>query len=346
MSRPVRAMVMAAGAGTRLRPLTRGVPKPMIPVADRPVLEYSLLNLKRHGITDIVLNLHAFPEQIKTYFGDGSRFGLRLQYSHEPELLGTAGGVKNVESFLNGGTFLIMSGDGLTDVNLTRLLAFHRQKRALATMALAPVDTRFEYGVTLTAASGRITRFVEKPGWGDVFSNTVNTGIYVFEPAIFKYIPKGRMYDFGKQVWPDLLKRRAPIFAWKTDAYWCDIGSLTEYRRAQGDVLAKRSRFRPHVPERRRGIWAPRSMSLQGLRLEGPCLIGEDCRIARGVRLGPGTVLGRGVRIEAGAELQHCIVWDHAYIGKNVFLADTIVTQHATVTASGSTLHGGIVMKK
>jgi mannose-1-phosphate guanylyltransferase/phosphomannomutase len=336
---------MAAGAGTRLRPLTHQVPKPMVPIADRPVLEYTLLNLKRHGITEIVMNLHAYPEQIKNYFGDGSRLGLTLSYSYEPILRGTAGGVKKVESFLNRGTFLIMSGDGLTDINLTQLLAFHRVRRSMATMAVSAVDVRFEYGVTLTNATGRITRFVEKPSWGDVFSNQVNSGVYVFEPSIFSFIPKNREYDFGKQVWPDLLKRRKPIYAWKTSAYWCDVGSLGEYRRAQLDLLGKKSLFRPALTERRPGIWAPKSLTLKGIKVQSPCLIGENCRIAPGVIIGAGTVIESGVRLDSGVELTRSVIWSGSHIKRDIHLADVIVARGVTVSASGTFLNGAVIMK-
>jgi len=342
---PIRAMVMAAGAGTRLRPLTHQVPKPMVPIADRPVLEYTLLNLKRHGITEIILNLHAYPEQIQSYFGDGSRLGLRLSYSHEPELLGTAGGVKKVETFLNQGTFLVMSGDGLTDINLTELIAFHKKRRSIATMAVAAVDTRFDYGVTLKKSTGRITRFVEKPTWGDIFSNEVNSGVYVFEPKLFSFIPKNKVYDFGKQVWPTLLKRAQPIFAWKTSAYWCDVGNLNEYRHAEQDFLEKKLYFRPLLTEHKPGIWAPKTMSLEGIQLRAPCLIGEGCTIAPGVMVGPGTVIGKRVTIEAGSVLEQSAIWDNVYLGENSHLAGCIVTSGVRFTSSGSNLNGAIIMK-
>jgi NDP-sugar pyrophosphorylase family protein len=343
--RSIRAMVMAAGAGTRLRPLTDDVPKPMVPIANRPVLEYTLLNLKRHGITDIILNLHSYPEQIRNYFGDGARFGLHLEYSHEPKLRGTAGGVKKAESFLNQGTFIVMSGDGLTDANLTQLIAFHRARRALATMAVVPVDARFDYGITLTTPAGRITRFVEKPSWGEIFSNQVNSGIYVFEPAIFSFIPKNRVYDFGKQVWPELLRRRKPIFAWKTAAYWCDVGNLQEYRRAQKEFLEKKLYFRPLLPEIKQGIWAPKHFSLKGIRLKAPCLIGEGARIAPGVTIGRGTVIGPGVHIEQGARLENTVVWKNARIGKNITLENCIVTQDVRLSAEKCLFNGAIIME-
>jgi len=236
-------MVMAAGAGTRLHPLTITVPKPMVPIANRPVLEYTIENLKRHGITELVLNLHNHPELIKKHFGTGFAWGVKIHYSYEPTLLGTAGGVKNVESFLKRGTFLVMSGDGLSDVNLTALLAFHRRRKAVGTMALKPMDMRLEYGVTLTDANGRIQKFVEKPLWSDVFFNTVNSGIYVFEPSVLAQIPAGKTYDFGHDLWPKLLKRRARIYGQEIGDYWCDVGNLSEYRRAQKDVLEGKIRI-------------------------------------------------------------------------------------------------------
>jgi NDP-sugar pyrophosphorylase family protein len=338
-------MVMAAGAGTRLRPLTNEVPKPMVPIANRPVLEYTLLNLKRHGITDIILNLHSYPAQIKNYFGNGSRWGLRLEYSHEPELMGTAGGVKKAEAFLNKGTFLVMSGDGLTDTDLTTLVAFHRARRSIASMAIAPVESRFDYGITLTKPDGRITRFVEKPSWGEIFSNQVNSGIYVFEPEIFSFIPKNRSYDFGKQVWPLLLKRKKPIFAWKTSAYWCDVGNLNEYRRAQKEFLEKKLYFRPELPEIKPGVWAPKTMSLQGITFQAPCLIGENVRIDSGVTIGAGTVIGSGSHIESGARLEQTVLWKNVRIGKNLALQDCIVTQDVRLSTKNCILDGAIIMK-
>ena len=201
-------MLLAAGAGTRLRPLTYQIPKPLIPVVNRPVIHFVLDNLARHGIKEIMINLFAHADQIRSYCGDGSQWGLKLHYSQEPSLLGTAGGVKRVESFFKGAPFLVMSGDGLSDIDLSAMIAFHKKKRAFGTIAVKKVDSRFEYGITLLKPSGRITQFVEKPSWGEIFSNTANTGIYLFEPEVLKYIPKGKTYDFGHELWPKLLKPR------------------------------------------------------------------------------------------------------------------------------------------
>ena len=342
--KPIRAMIMAAGAGTRLHPLTASVPKPMVPIANRPVLEYALENLRRHGITEIVLNLHSHPDMIRRHFGDGKRWGINIQYSYEPKLLGTAGGVKNVETFLNGGTFIVMSGDGLTDINLTKLLAFHHARRAMGTMALKPVDVRFDYGVAMTNPQGRITRFIEKPHWSDVFSNHVNTGIYVFEPSALAQIPSGKVFDFGHQLWPKLLKQRAPIYAKVIDSYWCDVGNLNEYRRAQKDLLDGEIRYplsghqiRPRVRVNEGAVID------QSVVLEAPCLIGKNCRIGRGSRIGAYTVIGDGARIGKHATLRHSTLWNNVRVGDGVKLENCVIGHGAQVSENISVYEGAIV---
>ncbi len=199
-------MILAAGVGTRLRPLTYETPKPMVPIANRPVLDHVLSRLAEHGVKEACLNVWSFPEQIRKFCGDGKRWGIKLSYSYEKKLLGTAGAVKKVQRFLGDGPFFVLSGDGLHDVDLSALWRFHRKRRSVATMVTKSVDARFEYGVALAAKNGRIKGFLEKPSWGRFFSSTVNTGIYLFEPEVFRFIPPRRFYDFGHQVWPSLLK--------------------------------------------------------------------------------------------------------------------------------------------
>jgi mannose-1-phosphate guanylyltransferase/phosphomannomutase len=344
MNNNIRAMVMAAGAGTRLRPLTFTVPKPMVPVANRPVLEYTLENLRRHGIVDVVLNLHSYPQLIRDHFKDGSSWGMNISYSYEPALLGTAGGVKKMESFLNKGTFLVMSGDGLTDVNLTELLHFHKQRGSKATMGLKPVEARFDYGVTLTDRRGKITRFFEKPKWSDVFSNQVNTGIYVFEPEIFTQIPKGKMYDFGHELWPKLLQKRWPIFGFPVKDYWCDVGNLAEYRRGQQDLLDGHVRF--HLPGRvlRPGVRIDDGTLLsKGVKLESPVLIGRDGRIGAGTFIGGHTVIGHRARIGKKVILRNCILWDDVKVADHVTLDNCIIGSKAQVTESISVYEGALM---
>ena len=330
----IRAMVMAAGAGTRLRPLTNDLPKPMVPIANRPVLEYTVENLRRHGITDIIFNLHSYPELIRDHFGDGSRFGVSISYSHEPKLLGTAGGVKKVEWFLKDNTFLVLSGDGLTTVNVTRLLRFHREKRSVATMGLKAVDTRFDYGVTLTQKNGRIKRFIEKPLWGDVFSSEVNSGIYVFEPSIFKAIPPGAVYDFGKQVWPKLLKSGAAIYGFPFTEYWCDVGNVSEYRRAQCDFLDGTVGLPPPGKRLRPGIWVEEGAHIDAqAKLAAPCLIGRHARIEAGAFIGPHSVIGPGAKVMRKASVKNSTLWADAQVGHSAALENTILAAGAQVPA-------------
>lgn len=329
----IKAMILAAGAGTRLRPLTYETPKPMVPVVNRPVIHHVLDNLLRHGIREVMVNLHAHAEQVRGYCGDGSRWGLRLRYSLEPRLLGTAGAIKKVADFFKDGPFFVMSGDGLSDIDLSGMLKFHRKRKALATMAVKAVDARFEYGVTLTDASERIKGFLEKPSWGDVFSNKVNTGIYLFEPEVLRHIPKGRFYDFGKELWPKLLKLKKPIFAYETRGYWCDVGNLSEYRKCQKDVLEGRVRI--NIPGRqiRKGIWAEEESRISPKAvLRPPCLIGKGCAISAGAEIGPYTVVGDGARISPKAVLKDCTLFENAAIGRNVHLSNCILGPHGTVT--------------
>ncbi len=340
----VRAMVMAAGAGTRLHPLTASVPKPMVPIANRPVLEYTIENLRRHGVTEMILNLHSHPELIRNHFKNGEAWGVRIQYSQEPELLGTAGGVRNVASFLKGNTFFVMSGDGLTDINLTRMLDFHKSQKALATIALKAVDTRFEYGVTLTNQKGRITRFIEKPLWSDFFSNAVNTGIYLLEPRVLAKIPSGTPYDFGSQLWPKLLKERARLFGHRTDAYWCDVGNLREYRRAQKDVLDGKVRlpFSGQLIQPR--VWVDEGTVIdRSVKIDPPCLIGRNCRIEKGAHIGAYTVIGHHARIGRRTRLSNCILWNNVRVAQRVNLENCIIGHGARVSENISVYEGAVI---
>ena len=323
---PLKAMVLAAGAGTRLRPLTYETPKPMVPIVNRPVVHHVLDNLVRHGIRDVVMNLYAQPEQLRGYCGNGAHWSLNIRYSHEPQLMGTAGAIKRVEPLLRDGPFIVMSGDGLSDVDITALYAYHRQKRSLATMAVKAIDSRFDYGVTLADGGGKITGFMEKPSWGDVFSNKVNTGIYLFEPEIFKHIPANRPCDFGKELWPRLLKLRKPIFAWEWKGYWCDVGNLPEYRRAQVDSLDGRVGINIPGHQRRKGIWIDDACRIHPeATLKAPCVIGKGSTIEAGCVIGPYTVIGERARISPKAVLKNCILFRNVFVARNVHLSNCII---------------------
>lgn len=339
----MKAFVMSAGIGTRLRPLTYVVPKPMISVANKPVLEHTLELLKSHRIKDVVINLHFKPEIIEEYFKSGSGKGVKITYSREQKLMGTAGGVKKMESVLKDGTFLIMSGDGLTNVDLTELIKFHRKKKGIATIVLQSIDTRLEYGLAAVGKTGIIDRFIEKPSWGEVFSGTntgVNTGIYVFEPEVFKYMPRGREFDFAKELFPALMKNKKKIFAFFTDAYWCDIGNLSKYRQCQKDVLEGRAKVNIEG-KFRRGAYIGNGCDIDAsVSFSGPAIIGNKCRIKADVEIGGCSVLGNNLFVDEGAVVNDCIIWDNVYIGKGVRIENCIIGKNARVIESISVSDG------
>src|SRR5947209_701855 len=233
----MKAVVMAGGEGSRLRPLTVHRPKPLVPVVNKPVMQHIVELLKRHGITEIVVTLHYLAEEIESYFGDGSDFGVSLRYTVEDTPLGTAGSVKKAHDLLRDDTFLIISGDALTDINLTEFIRLHREREAEASICLVRVENPLEYGVVITDEEDRIRRFLEKPEWSEVFSDTVNTGIYCIEPSVLETMKAETIYDWSGDIFPRMLKERKGLYGFQVSGYWCDIGSLSAYRQAQIDVL-------------------------------------------------------------------------------------------------------------
>ena len=245
---------MAGGEGTRLRPLTSNAPKPMLPVANRPMMEHVVNLLKRHGFDEIVVTVAFMANAIKNYFGDGSEFGVTITYANEPTPLGTAGSVRNAADQLDE-RFLVISGDVITDIDLTKLVQFHDEREAVATIGLIRVPNPLEFGIVITRDDGTIDRFLEKPTWGQVFSDTINTGIYVLEPSIFDVIPPERAVDFSGEVFPRLLADGRPLYGAVAEGYWEDVGTLEAYLRAHKDVLDERVALDIpgfHVSE---GVW-------------------------------------------------------------------------------------------
>ncbi len=269
----MKAVVMAGGEGSRLRPLTVRRPKPMVPIVNRPVMEHILLLLKRHGITEVVLTVQYLARIIQDYFGDGSALGMRLHYSVEDVPLGTAGSVKLAEHLLDE-TFLVISGDALTDFDLTKIVEYHRAKHAVATLTLKSVPDPLEYGVVVTDATGHIQRFLEKPSWSEVISDTINTGIYVLEPEVLQRCPTGQSFDFGQDVFPALLADGKPIYGCVMETgYWTDVGTIQEYSRACFDVLEGKVQVELPEQSERPGIWCGPGVEIAAnARLTGPGL--------------------------------------------------------------------------
>lgn len=352
----MKAVIMAGGEGSRLRPLTCDRPKPMVPVMNRPLMEYSVELLQKHGFCEIAVTLQYLPEQIKNHFGDGSRFGVKLHYFVEEEPLGTAGSVKNAAEMLDE-TFIVISGDALTDFDLTEALHFHRIRGAAATLVLKSVENPLEYGVVMIDPGGRINRFLEKPGWGEVFSDTVNTGIYILEPEVLSLIETGRMFDFSKDLFPRLLENKEPLFGAVLDGFWCDIGDLQEYLRAHREILTGGVRVQLKGFEGEKGIWMEGDTDIHSRALlQGPLYIGAGCHIGAGVRISDGTVLGANTRVEGRASVKRGLTWEGACIGRSAALRGGILcggvrlgsraaVYEESVVGDGSVIHEGAVIK-
>jgi NDP-sugar pyrophosphorylase family protein len=315
-------MILAGGMSTRLYPLTRSVPKPLVPVAGEPMTAHVLRWLKSFGYDEIAINVHYLADSIRATFGDGSAFGVKLTYLDEPQLMGSAGSLKSLEHFFNDGPFVVVGCDDLTDANLESLVNFHHKRNALATIGLVEAQEVDQYGVVITADDGRIVEFQEKPPKGTERSKLVNTGIYVFDPKIFSYIPADTFYDFGKQVFPTLREADADFFGFRlTGAYWCDIGTPSEYIRATRDVLAGRVHLRG---TRTRGI-ADDAVLGNDVRIEGDVRVGAGVVLGARARIIGPSVIGDRVVIGDDAVLERAILWDGARIGARARVSDAVV---------------------
>ncbi|MFI5385980.1 MAG: sugar phosphate nucleotidyltransferase [Fimbriimonadales bacterium] len=328
----IKAVVMAGGEGSRLRPVTTNRPKPLVPVCNKPIMEHILTLLKRHGITEVVATLHYLADEVQTHFGDGSDFDVDLTYSIEDTPLGTAGSVKNAEDRLKDGTFLIISGDALTDCDLTKAIAFHKAKKSVATLILARVSTPLEFGVVITAEDGRVERFLEKPGWSEVFSDTVNTGMYILEPEILDYMEPGKPYDWSGDIFPRLLEEGKRMYGYVMGEYWADVGSLTQYREAQEHLLSGEIDLPLSGETNSYEVWLGPNCSIdETAELVSPVFIGRNCKIKKGAKIGPFTVLGDNAIVEEDAQVERSVVWDSAYIGAGTKVASAIVCSRVTI---------------
>ncbi len=313
----MRAMVLAAGLGTRLRPITYAMPKPMVPVLNRPVMEHIVRLLARNGFGRAIANLHWFPETIGSHFGNGSEFGLELSYSHEERLLGTSGGVRNAADFL-GDSFLVISGDALTDIDLGAMRAFHESHDGVATLATKRVTDTSQFGVAITGSDGRIQGFQEKPEPAEALSDLANCGIYMFRSEIFDFFPEpgsskaagpddpAGFADWAMDVFPALMENDVAFYSHEIDAYWNDIGNLDEMRQGNFDALNGAVKIEPGAPEVAAGI---RSASPLGdAEVEGPVLIGSEVEFGAGVRIQGPAIVGDGCRLGDGSWVRDSIL--------------------------------------
>jgi mannose-1-phosphate guanylyltransferase/phosphomannomutase len=341
----MKAVVMAGGEGSRLRPLTINRPKPMVPIANRPVMGHIIELLKRHNINEMVATLQYRAGDVQNYFGDGSNVGITMHYSVEPHPLGTAGSVKFAERYFSRDEpFLVISGDALTDVNLSEIVAFHKRVGAAVTITLYRVPNPLEYGVIIVDGAGRIERFLEKPSWGEVISDTVNTGIYVISPEVFDDIEPGVSFDFSKDLFPLLMKRGAPLYGFIANGYWCDVGNIAEYIRATGDLLSGKVNLGEPGKPIREGIFVEEDVNVApDAQLFGPIFLGQGVQIKGGVVIHGPTVFHPFTIVDDRAHIDRSIVWRNTYIGEGVELRGAIIGQQCNLKSKTVVFEGAVL---
>ncbi len=339
----MKAVVMAGGEGSRLRPLTLGRPKPMVPIVNQPVMAHIIDLLKKHGITDIVVTLQYRAEDIQDHFGDGKNYGVSIRYTVEEVPLGTAGSVKLAEEMLDE-TFIVISGDALTDFDLGAIIKYHNDRQAMATLTLTRVANPLEYGVVILDDDGHVRQFQEKPSWGEVFSDTVNTGIYVIDPRIFQYMDKNVVYDWSQQIFPQMLERGDPIFGYVADGYWSDVGSLNDYMRSNADMLERKVKI--DMPGKHLGgnIWVEDDVEIApDAQLYGPIYLGPGVKVKGGAIIRGPTVIRDFTIVDNRATIDRSIVWRNSYIGERAELRGSIVSRQCNIKGRAMLFEGVVL---
>ena len=340
----MKAVVMAGGEGTRLRPMTASMPKPLLPIVNKPIMEHVLRLLAKHGFSETIVTVQFLASLVRNYFGDGEDLGMVLHYATEESPLGTAGSVKNAEAQLRDDTFLVISGDALTDFDLTDLVKFHKDKGALVTVCLTRVADPLEFGITIVDEDHRVQRFLEKPTWGQVFSDTVNTGIYVMEPEVLDHVAKGESVDWSADVFPALIDQGLPVFGYVAEGYWEDVGTHESYMRAQADVLSGNVDVELDAFEVSPGVWVAEGADIHPEAvLRGPLYIGDYAKVESGAELREFTVLGSNVIVKSGAFLHRAIVHDNVFIGPQTNLRACVIGKNTDVMR-GARIEEGVVI--
>jgi NDP-sugar pyrophosphorylase family protein len=340
----LQAVILAGGLGTRLRPLTLGRPKPVVPLLNVPFLCYQLGLLGAHGVRDVILSVSHRPEVIRATMAEEDLGDVHLREVVEVEPLGTAGGVRNAADLVSG-RVVVLNGDVLTDVDLSAMLAAHEARGAAATIYLTPVENPTAYGLVELEPDGRVRRFLEKPGWEEVTTNTINAGVYVLERELLELIPKGEPHSIEREFFPLLLERGEPFYGYVSEGYWLDIGTPAKYLEAQQDLLV--GRLRAHVEpagrDPRHGWIDPTAQVAPSARLRGPVAIGPSCRVEADAVVGPGSVLGAGCRVGAGAEIEGAVLWEDVEVGAAARLAGCLVGRGVVIGAHARVAAGAVL---
>ncbi len=319
----MKAMILAAGFGTRLKPLTQTVPKPMVPVLNRPLLERTIELLRLANIQDIAVNVHHLPEQVMAHFGDGSKFGVNLHFSREETILGTAGGIKAAQRFLDGGAFLVINSDIIVDIDLNRVLAFHRERGSCLTLVVRADDSPKKYDPIEIQPDGRIARFLgvsaTNVSGGDT-RRVMFTGIQIMGPEIFSRIPAGKFYGTTEDVFPEMIEQGLPVFGYLHKDYWIDMGNREQYLKVHKDAL-----------DGKVGLKTKPTKNSEGVSFAPPVLIGDGCHIEPGARIGPYAVLGNGCRVEKNSIVENSVLWDGVAVGSDCTVRRSILGRSVTL---------------
>jgi len=352
----MKAVILAGGQGSRLRPLTEKIPKPMVRLLGIPIMEHIVRHLAASGVEEVISTLHYRPRAIQDHFVDGAEFGVRMRYTLEKKPLGTAGSVRLGKKYLDE-TFLVIAGDALVDFDFTAFLEFHRRKKAKVSLCLTRVPEPGEFGIVITDKDGKVQRFLEKPGPAEVFSDTINTGIYLIEPEVLNHVPARRPFDFANDLFPSLMEKNIPIYGYVADGYWSDIGSLDQLRQAHWDFLDGKVRLPIDGTRIREQVWVGKDVKIaSGEDISAPCWIGDNAQLRRGARIGPYSVLGQNVEVDCFASVNRSIVMRNCYIGERTSLRNVIAApknlieaecelEDAAVLGSGCHLGRHVIVK-
>ena len=341
----MKAVIMAGGEGSRLRPLTIRRPKPMVPVVDRPAIVHIIELLKKHGITEVVITLQYLATVIQEYLGDGTQYGIKIHYTVEESPLGTAGSVRQGIEWLDD-TFMVISGDALTDFDLSAAVKYHKQKKAMATLVLKRMPNPLEYGVVIIEDDGRVRQFQEKPSWGEVFSDTVNTGIYILEPKLFDYYEAGQVFDFSNNLFPILLEKGDPMYGYVADGYWCDVGSIPDYMTASADYLEGQVSV-PRLGkemEKGSGIWAEEEVEIaRDASITGPIFLGRGVKVKAGATIKGPSVIREFTTIDTRATIDRAVIWRNCYVGERAEVRGAILQTQVNVKTQAMIFEGAII---
>lgn len=326
----MKALFLAGGIGTRLKPLTDNLPKPMVPMMVKPLLERNMLKLKDSGVDEIIISTCYKPQKFEEYFDDGSKFGIKIQYICEDTPLGTGGAIKNTQSFFDE-TFIVFNSDILSNINITDMIKFHKQKSAAVTIAVTQVENPSAYGVIEYNQNCYAESFTEKPKMSEIKSNYINAGIYIFEPYVLKEIPSCRVVSVERETYPLLLQKGYPIAVYKSNAYWMDIGTLEKYTEAHRDILSGKCQLPEYKAGNQNTYISLNTMVQPSVKIISPVYIGENVKIGTFSTIGPNAVIGNNCRVGTGCLIENSILWDHVKVESGSVVADTILTSNCSL---------------